>query len=422
MRRFGKVFAAVAVLALASGALAGCGGSQPAPAPAPAPAAQPAAPAPAPKPAPVTLSIWSYLVPETELPEMKKMAEEWAAKTGNKVDFVKGAEGFQAFATAAQSDKAPDMVFGIAHDNLGPFYKAGLLAPVPDGIVNKADFVPLALDADSFDGKLMGVPLAMEAVALFYNTDKVKEAPKDWKSFIESAKANGFMYDVKTFYFSYGFIGGQGGYVFKNNGGALDPRDVGLGNAGAVAGLNTLKSFVDEFRFMPKDVNGDVAKAAFQTGKSAYYISGPWDVGGLQKAGVKFGVAPVPALENGKPFQPFVGVYSAFVSSTSKNQKVAWELMKYMVDNSPMPLFRVGNRIPVQKKYLDNAEVKANALLAGFGASAANGVPMPNIAAMGQVWDPMGKAIDAVLSSKQDAQTAATNAVKAIGDGIKSMG
>jgi arabinogalactan oligomer/maltooligosaccharide transport system substrate-binding protein len=366
------------------------------------------------------LVVWSHLT-QPEVDELKKLAEEWGKKNNATVEVLFDQTGFKEFAAAAQAGQGPDIMYGLPHDNLGEFWKANLLDPVPDGVINKADYEPLTIDAVSYDGKMFAVPVSFEAIGLFYNKKLVPEAPKTWDEFMKLAKEKGFQYDVKNFYFSYGFIGGLGGYVFKNTGGALDPKDVGLANDGAKAGFKLLGDFVNTHKLMPSDVSGDMAKKNFIDGKIAFYLSGAWDVADIQKAGVDFGVAPMPTLENGKPFQPFVGVQAAFVNAGSKNKKEAWDLIKYLQENAALPLFKTGNRIPAQKKFQEHADVKANALLAGFMASAKNGVPMPNIPAMGAVWTPVGDAINLVVTGKAQPAQAAENAVKAINEAVSQM-
>jgi maltose-binding protein MalE len=142
---------------------------------------------------------------------------------------------------------------------------------------------------------------------------------------------------------------------------------------------------------------------------------------GGKDAKIDLGVAPMPNLPNGKPFTPFVGVQAAFLAAGGAHKAEAWDLVKYLQEKTPLLLFKTGNRFPVQKSIEGSAEVKANVLLAGFGASAANGVPMPNIPAMATVWDPAGKAIDLVVTRKATPEKAAADAVKAINDAVAAQ-
>lgn len=381
----------------------------------------PAQNTPAPAKGGKKILVWSHLQ-EPEVNEIRTLAEQWAKETGNTVEVVLDQTGFQEFATAATAGAAPDIMYGIAHDNLGTFWKAGLLDEVPAGTINDADYVQASLDAVNFEGKRYGVPVSMESYALFYNKKLVPTPPKTWAEFETIANEKGFQYDAKNFYFSYGFLGGEGGYVFGKKDGALNKEDVGLATPGAVSGLKLIGDFATKYKWMPADISGEMAKANFQAGTSAFYLSGPWDVADMRKAGVDLAIAPMPTMPSGKPFQPFVGVQAGFVWANSKVKAEAWELTKYLQQHSPMPLFKTGNRIPVQKKVAESAEVKANADLAAFGQSAANGIPMPNIPAMGTVWDPGAKALDLVITGKNNAQSAADDAVKTIKDAIKAQG
>lgn len=209
--------------------------------------------------------------------------------------------------------------------------------------------------------------------------------------------------------------------MFKDKGsGALDPSDVGLGNDGAQAGYQLIRDLVQTHKLMPVDINYDAAKAAFIEGKAAFHINGPWEADNFKKATVPFAVAPVPALPGGKKFTPFVGVQAAFVNAkiSPEKQKAAWDLVKELQAKLPLALFKAGNRIPVQKALLDHPDVKANANLLAFAQSAAAGVPMPNIAAMGAVWGPAGSALDLLVQGKLDAKAAAEKIVKEVKEGI----
>jgi arabinogalactan oligomer / maltooligosaccharide transport system substrate-binding protein len=407
-----KSIASVIAASVVMAALAGCGG-----------AAKPEQPQGGTTTAPkggASLVVWSHLT-EPEVAEVNKIAQEWATATGNKVEVLPDQTGFQEFASAASAGAGPDIMYGLAHDNLGTFQKAGLLEPVPAGVITNADYEKVSIDAVSYDGKMFAVPVSMEALGLLYNKGMVPTAPKTWDEFITAAQAKGFVYDVKNFYHAHGFIGGMGGYVFKNVGGGLDPKDVGFDNEGTKAALGIMNDLVNKYKFMPLDINGDMAKATFVGGKAGMYISGPWDIQAAKDAGIDLGVAPMPTLPNGKPFTPFVGVQAAFVNSGSKNKEAAWDLMKTLQEKSPLPLFKTGNRFPVQTKVAQSAEVKANALLTAFGASAANGVPMPNIPAMSTVWEPAGKMIDLYLTGQVDVNRATADAEKAISDAVAAM-
>jgi arabinogalactan oligomer/maltooligosaccharide transport system substrate-binding protein len=364
------------------------------------------------------LIVWSHLT-KPEITELNKVAQKWAKQTGNTVtvqmDSLDPSKS-QQFLQAAKSSKGPDIMYGMAHDNFGTFQKAGLLEPVPSGIIDTSKYVDTSIKAVSYDGKMYAVPMSIETYALFYNTDKVQTVPTTVDDLITQAQKVGLQYDINNFYFSYAFMAANGGYVFKDKGkGALDANDIGLGNEGSVKGLQTIQDFVTKYKFMSADIKGDKAKAAFQNGTIGFYISGPWDVSDFTKAGVKFAVAPLPG---GMP--SFVGVQASFVNSNSKNKTEDWELMKYLQENNES-VIKAGSRIPALNSTLDKPEFKDNKITSAFVQQVKNGQPMPNIPEMQAVWTPVGNDLTLLTQGKLTPEAAGKTMHDQVVQGISIM-
>lgn len=357
--------------------------------------------------------IWSHLQ-QPEVDALNKVAQVWAKKTGNTVKVQLDKSDFQAFLQAANSSKGPDIMYGLAHDNLGTFQKAKLLGPVPSGVIDPAKYIDTSIKAVSFDGKMYAVPMSIET-ALFYNTDKVKTVPTTVADLITQAKKVGFQYDINNFYFSYAFMAANGGYIFKDKGnGDLDPSDIGLGNAGAVKGLQTIQDLVVKYKFMTADIKGDKASAAFKEGKTGFYISGPWDVEGFKKAGVKFAVAALPGMPS------LVGVQASFVNAKSKNKTEAWDLMKYLQENNSS-VVKARATLPALNSELDKPEFKDNKISAAFIAQVKNGQPMPNIAEVQTIWKPAANNLSLLTFKKLTAAAAGKSLHDQIIQGIDGM-
>lgn len=227
-------------------------------------------------------------------------------------------------------------------------------------------------------------------------------------------------YDISNFYFSYAWISGNGGYVFKNNNGTLDPKDVGLGNAGALKGYEFIQNLVSKDKLMKADITGDIAKGDFTAKKIGFYISGPWDVEAFQKAGINFGVAPLPTINGSSP-KSFMTVQSAFVSAKSKNKTEAWDLMKYLISKSDEVVYKTGHRTPVLKASIDGNDFKNDKISSAFAEQAKLAEPMPNIPEMNAVWTPTLNNLKLLLQEKQDPTTTAKNIKSQIEEGIKQM-
>lgn len=356
-----------------------------------------------------SLLVWSHLSTD-EVNALRTVAEKWGTDNGCTVKVVEDKGEMQAAITALQSSKGPDLYFGLAHDNLGTYQKAGVLEEVPADMIKADDYsAPAVVDAITIGGKQYAIPLATECAALFYNADNVKEAPKSMEDVLNSGK---FLFNAQDFYLAYGFMSAGGGYVFKNNDGTLDTEDIGLANDGAVAGFDAIKTLVDKDGMNP-DVNDDIALAKFTKGETDYYISGPWKIADCKDV-KNLAIVPLPTL-GGKDMRPFMGVQAAFVSAKSKNKDLAWKLMQYLVDETGDILIEKGNRIPALKKAQESEKLKANKYADTFITAATNADPMPNIPEMQGIWEPGANALKAVVAgtAPKDAATKCVEDAKA---------
>lgn len=364
-----------------------------------------------------SLTVWSHLTPD-EVKAIAPIAEKWGQENGVNVKFVEDKGDMQAYMQAANSSKGPDMMFGLPHDNLGTFEKAGLLAEVPEGLLNKDDYTSEQLiDAVTLNGKQYAVPLAQETTSLFYNKDLVKEVPETMEEVVEIGKEKGFVFDVANFYPTYGLIAANGGYVYKNNDGTLDPTDIGLNNEGAIKGYQFIHDLVVKDKLISVDMTGDIASGEFMNGNAAFYISGPWDVKSFQDAGVNFGVVPFPTL-GGNNVKSFMGVQTAFVSSKSKNQELAWDLAKYLSENTSDILLNTGNRIPVLKSVVESEEFAKNEYMLNFAEQTKVADPMPNIPEVQAMWGPAGDNLRLLMNEQLSPEECANMTVEQIKEGI----
>lgn len=367
-----------------------------------------------------TITVWAHANAQ-EFPELQPLADKWAKEKGVKVNVVDDKGTLQDYIQAANSSKGPDIDFMIPHDNLGTFQKAGLIAEVPSGVIDESKYTSKqVIDAVTLGGKQYAVPLAQETVALYYNKDKVKEVPKTMEELVTKAKEVGFEYDVNAIFFSYGFISAQGGYVFKNNSGTLDPKDIGLGNEGAIKGYQFIQDMVIKNKIMAPDVTGDIAKSDFLAGKTGFYISGPWDAGACKEAGINYDVAPMPTL-GGKPVTTFLGVQTAFVSEKSPNKELAFDLLKYLSENFTDTLIEKGGRIPASKAGVASEKFKSNANMVSFSEQAKVATPMPNIPEIQAMWTPGGDTLKALTQGTLDPKAAGEQMVKQIAEGISQQ-
>ena len=116
------------------------------------------------------------------------------------------------------------------------------------------------------------------------------------------------------------------------------------------------------------------------------------------------------------PAQPFVGAQGFFLSAFSEQSLIAQSfLLDFVATDDTMQAFydadpRGTAWVNVLEGIADDSQVQT------FGNSAANGIPMPNIPQMNNVWGPLGENLLLVRNGElaaADAMTAAAEAVRA---------
>lgn len=331
----------------------------------------------------VSITIWTNFMEEAEL--LQKYADMWSEETGNKAQVIQTGIELQEFAQATKSADGPDGIFGIPNDQLAAFATAGLVAEVPSDFYNDEDYVDAAAQACYIEGKRYGVPIAVETITLFYNTDKVDSPPATWDELLEIAKTSGgIKFDATSIYYDLGFLRAYDGYIFKWEDNMYHVDDIGLGNEGAIQAYTYIKKMVDE-GFITADITFDIAKGAFENQETAFYIGGPWDVEAFQSAGVNFAVAEMPTLNN-KPFVTPVGTQVGFVSSKSEKKDAVWDFYKFLMEEAAIEMYEVGSRIPASLKMQQQIEV--DEITEAFISQIANGEPLPLVPEIQHIWEP----------------------------------
>lgn len=415
MKRWSKMLSGVLSLGLVGGLLAGCGASN-----------TTSDTSSGKIPSGQTITIWSW-DGKPKIDTLKKVANAWAKAHGDTVNVVDqsgNANGFQFFATAARTGKGPDLVLGMPHDNNGLFVQQGLIEPVPNNVINTSNYNQTVLDAVTVNGKIYSMPESVETTALYYNTDKIKTAPKTWDEFVQDANKSGLGFELTNLYYDYAFVGGLGGYVFKNNNGTLDPKDIGLANAGTVNAFSLFHDMNAKYHWMTPDVTDAIAKAQFTSGKIGMYISGPWNVPDIKKSGVHYAIAPLPTLSNGQAATPFMGVKTAFVNARSpQNLRTAeWSLLQAITNSSTQEqIFNISQAIPAIEKTQNEPAVQNDPNSKPFADQVKTATPMPNIPQMGAVWGAQS-IIKNIVSGKISPEQGAKDFVSNIKKGIQLQG
>ncbi len=362
-----------------------------------------------------TIEIWTSSEPVKKA--IDSATAGFAKEYGTKINVtVLSKDLTSQFKTAALAGKGPD-IFAWAHDVIGDLAESGLIEPLILSPELKKSFIPVALSAYTYKGQVYGYPYDLEAVAMVYNKKLISKVPTTMEevvTFSEAVKAKndgtyGFLYDIGNFFFSFPFLSAGGGYIFKDTNGSLNASDVGLANAGAVSGLEFMLSLKQK-GIVPESTDRSNAFALMKEGKLAMMIDGPWAINDLKSSGVNYGIATIPTLKGKQP-RPFVGAHGFIIRRSSKNKELAKILIEeYLVSKKGvLALYHADPRGPARQDVLDEL-AKTNADLATFVKSAQQGMPMPNVPAMGAVWGAMGNAITLTLSGKEQPKKALEHA------------
>ena len=194
----------------------------------------------------------------------------------------------------------------------------------------------------------------------------------------------------------------------------MDVNKIGLGDE-AVPGLKMINDLIKD-GFMKASITGDIAKGDFQSKKTGFYISGPWDVDPLKKAGVNFGIERIPQID-GKDSKTFMGVQVGLVLKNSKNKSLDWDLMKYLQqDDNLTALGKVGNRLPAKKSIKVTDDYSK-----AFLDQAKTAEPMPNVPQTSAIWDPAKNALQLIATGKSTPEAAAKAMYDSVTKGIKTM-
>jgi len=354
-----------------------------------------------------TLVVWADNNANTAK-AIQPLCEKWAAENGVTCQmrmFNGGTDLQNALIQGNSTGDVPD-VFEGPHDQIGRFQQNGILAPVDLG-ANTSKFSKAAVQGVTYNGATLGVPWAAENVALLTNKALAPECPATLDAAVANAKtliAAGTVTSGLGIALQIGATGdayhwqplfsADGGYAFKQNpDGTYDPKDMGIGGPGAIAAATRLQQLANE-GIVQATVTADIAQEAFTSGKSPYWITGPWNIPAAKTGlGDNLMVCPVPNWEGSQyTSQPFLGVRAFFQPNNAKNPVLASTFLSDEVQTTEFmdAMFAVDPRPPA---WIDSFNKAASdPYIKAFGEYGQNGLPMPSIPQMANVFEDWGLA------------------------------
>jgi len=351
---------------------------------------------------PTTITLW-HAYRATERKALEQVVEAFhALKTPITVKLR--VVPFDAFndkiKVVVPEDRGPD-VFIFAHDLAGAWSEMGFLEPLnawtrPE---HMAKFIPDTVKAMVYRNALYGLPMNFKCVALFYNKALVKTPPATVEAMIAEAKRHtdaeedkfGLVYESTNLYFHAPWVHGFGGTV-------LDGDDkVYADNEAAVAALDFARSLIRTHEVTPSGINTSMVSGYFNDGLAAMVINGPWMRGELE--GIDYGVTLLPAVKEGQPARPFLGVEAIYMNKRSPSKQAAFEVMRFLTSDAAAAIrVRVGQQTVANKAIWDGELV--DDVMRAFRAQSKQAVVMSSSPRMQQVWTPYNGALLSVIAGE----------------------
>lgn len=324
-------------------------------------------------------------------------------------------------------------VITIPGDQMGTAVTEGLLKELDVDDETKAIYTEAAMDSQTVDGKVYGLPKAVETQVLFYNKklisdEQLPQTLDEWYDYSKNITDNekdkyGLVATFDQIYYAQGIMSGYGGYIFgEDASGNYNPEDIGLDNAGAIEGAQVIKTFYDN-KVLPSGIIGEqgtnVLDSLFTEGKAAAVISGPWNLAPYKEAGIDYGVKELPLLGNGKHMGSFIGVKSYNVSSYSKHPEMAEKFVKFITNEENSKVrYEKTQEVPAVAALADDPSVQESEGAAAIAAQSQYAELTPGITAMNSVWEPVDAALQTIATGKAEPKTALPEAVKQIKSAI----
>lgn len=297
--------------------------------------------------APVEITFWGDWGGEGEK-QFVMMADAFNKSQDKiKVKYVLQEDMITKFLTAATSGGSPDVMFWDRW-RTSLYASKNVLHPIDEYMkrdnIKRTDYYDEALKELSAGDKLYGLPLTVDARALFYNkklfAEKGLQPPKTWEE-LENAAKQLTVWEGDKLVRSGMSMNDNGLFNMwlQQAGGSMITSDMKKTNFNNDQGKQVL-DFWDKLINKDKVYKVGFEKGlgegtdAFVTGKVAMTYTGPWMLSTYKKYGkeLDFGVVPPPTGPGGGKGS-VMGGFGLVIPAGSKHKEEAWEFEKWWLAN-----------------------------------------------------------------------------------------
>lgn len=357
--------AAVAALAVAGLALAGCSADT------------------APADGPVELTFWHGYT-EADGDVLEGIVDEFnASQDGivvtteiNTWDVID-----DTLLPALSSQTGPDLV-AMPAERFPAYASRGAFVDLTDFYADPAnnaeDVVEGAKEMTVVDGTSYGIPIGFVPLAIYYDKAAfeaagITEAPADWDSWVETAKALTVDENGDGTPEQYGVVipdhatVGNGVWPSLLWGGGGDIVADGSAVIDSPENADTLAFWYDAIvtnQISPTGVDGIEADSVFSSGRAAMTFGGPWMTFIAGDAGIDYGIAPIPAGPEGQAASAIGLTLSVTEQGDEAKIAAAQEFLAYFLNDDNSIAWSLGSGWPPLRSSIPADAVAENPTVA----------------------------------------------------------
>lgn len=305
----------------------------------------------------VMLTFWSWRTEDVDAYNQFIKAFE-AEHPGIHVRFIayRNTEYNTILATALQAGSGPDIIHLRAYGGMEPLAQAGYLMPLDDKVEALKGFSPeiLAGATNRSDGRIYGVPFALQTVQVLYNVRIFEELglkePETWDELLQVAEA------LKRAGYIPFANGAKEGWTLETFFGAVGPTFYG-GSAyyeEVVAGRTTfedarfkraIEKMLELRPYLPENYMGvgyTDMQVLFAQEMAGMMLAGSYELGTFAQMNpdLRVGVFPVPGERPGDPAHISIYVDGSYgINAKTKYPEEALAFIRFLASNEYGQMF-----------------------------------------------------------------------------------
>ena len=325
-----------------------------------------------------TISWW---VPNWDEPVVRELVAEFEEKNPDiavKIVITTWDTMANKILLALMSGNTPDLITELESriklyaargllTNLDPYYAKDL---------NQDDFISSALELNSYNGSIYGMPFRHDGSGMLYNKDMFRKAgldpdefPKTWQEYLEVANKLTIDTDQDGRIDQYGLawpLGNQANattryiqllYSFGGDILSEDGSRCLLDSEQAIKAMQQLRDTIVKSKVAPRssmELDNTTLRGLFINQKIAMYVGGQFDIAPIQKEApdIDLGTAVIPGP--GGMGTTTVNGFSLILPQEAKHPEEAWRLIKFVAE--PENMARLTDTFPGRKSALELAK------------------------------------------------------------------